>query len=105
MEIEQLPEAGGQMTLCDLIQAANSCPTCGSKVTVYTGREGTSSFVPFPLDELVAVAEAARPLCDLAGVAHNGDPWYAEHEGLDGDEILRHAGDALAALDARLREE
>lgn len=26
--------------------AASTCPTCGSRVTVYTGDEGTSSYEP-----------------------------------------------------------
>lgn len=53
------------------------------------------------LDALVADNErlraALREVLDLAGVAHNGDPWYAEHEGLDGEAILRRGAEALAA--------
>jgi hypothetical protein len=46
----------------------------------------------------VNVAKAAVPLFTLAAVAHEGDPWYAEQEGLDGEKILDDAQKTLAAL-------
>lgn len=64
-----------------------SCPTCGSKVTVHAGSEGTSSYEPFPAEELLAVAaEAQRYLA------------------LEPNVSGRKLSAALAALDARLGE-
>jgi hypothetical protein len=54
-------------------------------------------FIP-QLLALVNVAKAAGPLFTLAAVAHEGDPWYAENEGLDAEKILADAREALAAL-------
>jgi hypothetical protein len=38
---------------------------------------------------------ALRSMRVLAGVAHNGDPWYAENEGLDACAIFKQAREAL----------
>ena len=50
------------MNLADLrkiAEAGETCPCCGSIVSVYSGSDGTNSYVPLPSLALVDVAEAA----------------------------------------------
>lgn len=44
------------------------------------------------IDKLEA---ALRSMRELAAVAHNGDPWYAENEGMDASAIFKQAREAL----------
>jgi hypothetical protein len=39
--------------------------------------------------------EALRNMTQLAGVSHEGDPWFAEDAGLDAADIFREARAAL----------
>ena len=40
--------------------------------------------------------EALKEVLDLAAVAHYGDPWYAEHEGIDAESVLAKGRAVLA---------
>jgi hypothetical protein len=46
--------------------------------------------------EIQRLREALVAMRELAAVAHNGDPWYAEHEGVDAAAIFEQAKQALA---------
>lgn len=39
-----------------------------------------------------------REVLELAGVAHNGDPWYAEDAGINGEDVLTRANDLLTDI-------
>ncbi len=51
-------------TIADMLElekrATERCGTCGSRVGIYTTKEGTGSYEPFPVDKLVEIAEALR---------------------------------------------
>ena len=49
---------------------------------------------------LADAMEALEAMTELAAVAHNGDPWYAEHEGLDASAIFQERRDFLAHFQA-----
>ena len=67
------------------------------------GREADAALIALAPDlaSLLADAiEALEAMTELAAVAHNGDPWYAEHEGLDANAIFQERQDFLAHFQA-----
>jgi hypothetical protein len=45
------------------------------------------------------LVQAHRRLFSFAAVSWEGDPWYAESEGLNGEAILAESRDALAPFE------
>lgn len=54
------------------------------------------------LDVLVRLEAALRSMRELAAVAHNGDPWYAENEGIEVGPIFEQAREALGEEPSRV---
>lgn len=48
-----------------------------------------------PPSEADALKAALTAMRELASVSYDGDPWYAEHEGLDAAAIFAQAAEAL----------
>ncbi len=49
------------------------------------------------------LSDALRAMRQLAGISTEGDPWYAEHEGIDADAIFKQAKAALGEEEGRAK--
>ena len=70
-----------------IAEAGQTCPCCGSIVSVYSGSDGTNSYVPLPSLALLDVVEAAETIFG-----------YIEDRHKDGPSVVRLA-EALARLE------